>query len=109
MRFVLVVLAVLSCSSHPAPTAPEVIDGQTVKLSYVSNPSANGTRCMFDQAGLLYWSDLGIVATVLDKGQWIYWTYTWAYIGIDREAGRVSYGINNGRITFPGDLVAIWD
>ena len=110
MRLVLVLVLILAaCSTHQAPTAPEVIDDQTVKLSYVSKPSANGTRCMFDRPGLLYWSDLGIVATVLDKGQWIYWTYTWAYIGIDREAGWVSYGINNGRITFPGALVAIWD
>ena len=52
MRLVLVLVLILAaCSTHQAPTAPEVIDDQTVKLSYVSKPSANGTRCMFDRPG----------------------------------------------------------
>ena len=63
---------------------------------------------MYDRPGLLYWSSRGLTATVLEKGQWIYHTYTWDYIGVEATAGAVSYGINNGRLIFPGDRLAIW-
>jgi len=69
----------------------------------------NGTRCMFDRPGLLYWSRIGLTATVLSKGQWVYHTYTWKYIGIEASEGAVSYGVNNGRLIFPGELLAVWE
>lgn len=101
-----------ACSPSDTIYAPEPIEtdqGPAMKLSFVANPSANGTRCMYDRPGILYWSNIGITATVLDKGQWVYHTYSWEYIGIRPEAGEVSYGINNGRLIFPGDLRAVWD
>lgn len=79
------------------------------KLSYVANLSADGESCMFDRAGLLYVSDRGIVATVLDNGQWVYNTYTWADIGIEETDGIVLYGISNDRIIFPGDFLTVWE
>ena len=100
-----------SCSMHQAPLAPQEVtteSGPAIRLSYVANPMTNGTRCMYDRPGLLYWSRLGLTATVLSKGQWVYHTYTWDYIGIESSAGEVSYGINNGRLIFPGDKLAIW-
>lgn len=105
------VLYLVGCSSSTSPVAPEEVTtelGPALKLSYVAKPTANGTRCMYDRPGLLYWSRIGLTATVLNKGQWEYFTYSWDYIGIKPEDGRVSYGINNGRITFPGDQWAVW-
>lgn len=102
---------VLACSGHDSIYAPENTEtdqGPAKKLSYVATPNANGTRCMYDQSGILYWSDIGITATVLHKEQWVYHTYTWEYIGIQPSIGKVSYGINNGRLTFPGNKLAIW-
>ena len=93
---------ILSCSRSQAPLAPQEVsteEGPAIRLSYVAKPSVNGTRCMFDRPGLLYWSRLGITATVLNKGRWEYFTYSWKYIGVSPEDGRVSYGINNQRIT----------
>lgn len=101
----------LSCSNHQAPLAPQEVStelGPAIRLSYVAKPMTNGTRCMYDRPGLLYWSSQGLTATVLSKGQWVYHTYTWDYIGIELSAGEVFYGINNGRLIFPGDLRAIW-
>ena len=107
----IVIFSSVGCSRHTMIGPEEIIDeqGPAIKLSYVAKPSSNGTRCMFDQPGLLYWSDIGITATVLNKGQWEYFTYSWDHIGIRPEAGQVSYGINNGRITFPGDRRAVWE
>ena len=102
---------VLSCSRSQAPLAPQEVStesGPAIQLSYVANPMTNGTRCMYDRPGLLYWSRLGLTATVLSKGQWVYHTYTWDYIGIESSVGEVSYGINNGRLIFPGDKLAVW-
>ena len=112
MRRLLLLTLVVACSGNATIYAPEQIQtdqGPAMKLSFVANPSANGTRCMYDRPGILYWSNIGITATVLEKGQWVYHTYPWEYIGIKPEAGEVSYGINNGRLTFPGELRAIWD
>lgn len=106
-----VVLCLDACSRNQSLLAPQEIiteSGPAIRLSYVAKPSANGTRCMYDQPGLLYWSRLGITATVLNKGQWEYFTYSWEHIGVDPSQGQVSYGINNGRIIFPGDKLAIW-
>ncbi len=103
---------VLSCSRSQAPLAPQEVSaesGPAIRLSYVANPMTNGTRCMYDRPGLLYWSRLGLTATVLSKGQWVYHTYTWDYIGIESSVGEVFYGINNGRLIFPGDKLAIWE
>ena len=105
------VLCLVACSRHQALLTPQEVStesGPAIRLSYVANPMTNGTRCMYDRPGLLYWSRLGLTATVLSKGQWVYHTYTWDYIGIEPSVGEVSYGINNGRITFPGDKLAIW-
>jgi len=107
-----IALALAACSGHETIFAPEPIEterGPAMRLSFVASPSANGTRCMYDRPGILYWSDIGITATVLDKGQWVYHTYPWEYIGIRPEDGEVWYGTNNGRLTFPGDLLAVWD
>ncbi len=106
------VLCLVACSRDQALVAPQEVtteSGPALKLSYVANPMTNGTRCMYDRPGILYWSRIGITATVLSKGQWVYHTYTWDYIGIKPDAGEVSYGINNGRLIFPGDLRAIWE
>ena len=65
---------------------------------------------MYDQPSLLYWSRLGITATVLNNGRWEYYTYSWDHIGVQPEDGAAHYGINNGRITWAiGDKLAIWD
>ena len=109
--FLFAVFCLIACSRHQALLAPQEVStesGPAIRLSYVANPMTNGTRCMYDQPGLLYWSRLGLTATVLSRGQWVYHTYTWDYIGIEPSVGKVSYGINNGRITFPGDKLAIW-
>ena len=101
----------LSCARSSTLIAPEEVStdsGPAIRLSYVANPMTNGTRCMYDRPGLLYWSRIGLTATVLSKGQWVYHTYTWDYVGIEPSVGEVSYGINNGRLIFPGDLRAIW-
>ena len=106
-----VVLCLGACSRHQALLSPEEVtteSGPAIRLSYVANPMTNGTRCMYDRPGLLYWSHIGLTATVLSKGQWVYHTYTWEYIGIEPSAGEVSYGINNGRLIFPGDKLAVW-
>ncbi|MDE2704695.1 MAG: hypothetical protein OXI35_06465 [Gemmatimonadota bacterium] len=111
--YVLAILSIaLACSRSTTIYAPEPIEteqGPAMKLSFVASPSANGTRCMYDRPGILYWSNIGITATVLEKGQWVYHTYSWEYIGVRPDAGEVSYGINNGRLIFPGDLRAIWN
>ncbi len=106
------VLGLGACSKDQALIAPEEVtteSGPAIRLSFVAKGVANGTRCMYDRPGLLYWSRLGLTATVLSKGEWVYHTYPWDYIGIEPEDGEVSYGINNGRLTFPGDKLAIWD
>ena len=112
LSFLVIPILVLACSGDSTIFAPEEIEtdqGPAMKLSYVASPSNNGTRCMYDRPGVLYWSSIGITATVLDKGQWVYHTYSWEYIGVDPAEGQLYYGINNGRITFPGDLLAVWE
>lgn len=109
--FLVVLVCLAACSRNQAPLAPQEVStdsGPAIRLSYVTKPMTNGTRCMYDRPGLLYWSSQGLTATVLSKGQWVYHTYTWDYIGIEPSAGEVSYGINNGRLIFPGDQRAIW-
>ena len=107
------VLCLVACSRHQALVAPQEVtteSGPALRLSYVANPTANGTRCMYDRPGLLYWSRLGITATVLNKGRWEYYTYSWDYIDVQPEDGAARYGINNGRITWAiGDRLAVWD
>ena len=104
--FLFVLLCLAACSKRQAPFAPREIP--TIQLSYVAKPMANGTRCMYDRPGLLYWSSQGLTATVLSKGQWVYHTYTWEFIGTEPSAGEASYGVDGGRLIFPGDRRAIW-
>ena len=111
--FLAIPILVLSCSGKDSSIfAPEEIEtdqGPAMKLSYVANPSNNGTRCMYDRPGILYWSSIGITATILQRGQWVYYTYSWEYIGVDPSEGELYYGINNGTLIFPGDLLAVWE
>ena len=104
MRFVLLLLFVVACSS---PIEYKPCGGRT--LSYVAEPTSSGAPCMFDQPLLLYWSVEGITASIRDGlGEWIYYTYTWEEIGVDPSVGGTSYGIVDDGFFFPGPCQVYW-
>ena len=99
------IISLFGCNDNYVLNTPQ---SSFREISYVENPSPDGTTCMYDRPSILYWSDSGITATVLAAdGRWVYHTYSWDEIGISPLDSILSYEIQASRIIFPGTFRAI--